>query len=322
MTYPLIGNYGINDEDVESAGIHLEGLVVREYQPHPSNYRSRKTLAAYLEEHGRMGIDGIDTRALTRRIRTQGAMRGVVSTDTGDTGGLLEAVRAYPGLVGRDIVRDVTCKGPARWENGCRSPLATYPSRAGGTRVVVMDCGVKLNILRMLERLGCEVLVVPARTASRDILALDPDGLVLSNGPGDPAPLTYLVETVRDLLGRLPVFGICLGHQILGQALGGRTAKLKFGHHGVNQPVKNLLTGRVEISSQNHGFVVLAETLPRDTVVTHVNLNDNTLEGLRVPSLMALSVQYHPEAAPGPSDSGYLFGEFMDLMARSRRVGS
>ncbi|HOS96646.1 MAG TPA: glutamine-hydrolyzing carbamoyl-phosphate synthase small subunit [Deltaproteobacteria bacterium] len=322
MTYPLIGNYGINDEDVESAGIHLECLVVREYQPFPSNHRSRKSLAAYLQENGRIGIEGVDTRALTRRIRTMGAMRGVVSTDTGDIRGLLDAVRAYPGLVGRDIVQGVTCDAPCIWKGNARMPLDAMPEKKDRPRVVVMDCGVKLNILRMLEAQGCEVVVVPAATGPHDVLAFEPDGLLLSNGPGDPAPLTCLVDTVRELLGRLPVFGICLGHQILGQALGARTAKLKFGHHGINQPVKNLITGRVEISSQNHGFVVLRETLPRDTQVTHINLNDGTLEGFRAPDLKAFSVQYHPEAAPGPRDAGYLFREFMELMERHTPNGA
>jgi len=316
MTYPLIGNYGVNDEDVESSGIHLEGFIVREYQPFPSNFRSKRTLAEYLDAYGRIGIEGIDTRALTRRIRTQGAMRGVVSTDADHIDDLLDKVRSYPGLVDRDIVRDVTGDAPFRWKGNRRELLEALSGKSDRPRVVVMDCGVKLNILRMLENKGCEVIAVPAWTKAAAVLAMDPDGLLLSNGPGDPAPLTYLIDTVRELLGKLPVFGICLGHQILGQALGGATAKLKFGHHGVNQPVKNLDTGRVEISSQNHGFVVLKDTLPSGTRMTHINLNDGTLEGFRVPELKAFSVQYHPEAAPGPKDSGYLFGEFMDLMGR------
>jgi carbamoyl-phosphate synthase small subunit len=316
MTYPLIGNYGVNDEDIESNGIHLEGFIVREYQPFPSNFRSKRTLAEYLEEYGRIGIEGIDTRALTRRIRTRGAMRGVVATDVNHIDDLMDRLSTYPGLVDRDIVKDVTGDAAYLWHDNRKTSIHTPPARCGKPRVVVMDCGVKLNILRMLEGHGCEVIVMPARTPSRTIKDTNPDGIILSNGPGDPAPLTYLVDTVRELLGATPIFGICLGHQILGQALGGRTAKLKFGHHGVNQPVKNLRTGRVEISSQNHGFVVLADTLPRDTVVTHVNLNDNTLEGLSFPELKAFSVQYHPEAAPGPKDSGYLFREFMGLMGR------
>ncbi|HNQ84344.1 MAG TPA: glutamine-hydrolyzing carbamoyl-phosphate synthase small subunit [Deltaproteobacteria bacterium] len=322
MTYPLIGNYGVNDEDVESAGIHLEGFIVREYQPFPSNFRSKRTLADYLEEHHRIGMEGVDTRALTRHIRTRGAMRGVVATDVDHIDNLMDRLKGYPGLVDRDIVQDVTGDAAYLWHENRKIPMDTPPAKSDRPRVMVVDCGVKLNILRMLDRHGCEVVVVPARTSSRHIMAMDPDGVLLSNGPGDPAPLRYLVDTVRDLLGRVPIFGICLGHQILGQALGGSTAKLRFGHHGVNQPVKNLRTGRVEISSQNHGFVVLTETLPRDTRVTHVNLNDNTLEGLSFPGLKAFSVQYHPEAAPGPRDSAYLFREYLQLMGRHTPHGA
>lgn len=311
MTYPLIGNYGVNDEDVESGGIHLEGFVIREYQRWPSNWRSKKTLADYLEEHGTIGIEGVDTRALTRHIRTQGAMRAVISTEVDRIDELVDRVRAYPGLVGRDIVKDVTGKRFHLWRNGRREVFDGSGPREGRPRVVVLDCGVKLNILRMLEACGCDVVVVPARTSSGEILGLEPAGILLSNGPGDPAPLSYLVDTVRDLLGKVPVFGICLGHQILAQALGGSTAKLKFGHHGVNQPVKNLRTGRVEITSQNHGFVVVPDTLPKDALITHVNLNDSTLEGIMCPDIRVFSVQYHPEAAPGPRDAGYLFGDFM-----------
>lgn len=314
MTYPLIGSYGVNDEDIESDGIHLEGFIVREYQPFPSNFRSRKTLAQYLEEYGRLGVEGIDTRALTRLIRTRGAMRGVVAADVDRAGDLVDKVRSYRGLVGRDIVKDVTGGAAYLWKKNTKLDLREPPDKSSRLRVVVLDCGVKLNILRMLDGHGCEVVVMPARSTADEIMAMDPDGVLLSNGPGDPAPLTYLIDTVRSLLGKKPIFGICLGHQILGQALGGRTAKLKFGHHGVNQPVKNMRTGRVEISSQNHGFVVLADTLPADAQVTHINLNDNTLEGLSIPRLKAFSVQYHPEAAPGPKDAGYLFREFMELM--------
>lgn len=312
MTYPLIGNYGINDADMESAGIHLEGYIVKEYQDQPSNWRSRRTLKEFLEAHGRLGVDGIDTRALTKKIRTAGAMRGILSTNVDDKAGLIERVRAYPGLVGQDMVAHVTSTTPYLWKDGAAQPLRIGPKDR--LRVVVLDCGVKYNILRHLEGLSCEVMVVPSRTSAKDILALEPDGIMLSNGPGDPEPITYAVETIRALLGRKPIFGICLGHQLLGLAVGGRTSKLKFGHHGVNQPVKNLATGRIEISSQNHGFVVLRETLPKDTMVTHVNLNDGTLEGLAYPGLKAFSVQYHPEASPGPFDAGYLFQDFLKLM--------
>lgn len=317
MTYPLVGNYGINDEDMESSCIHMEGFIVREYQGYPSNFRSKKTLAEFLEDHGRIGLEGIDTRALTRRLRTHGAMRGVLSTKGGSIDELLEKVREYPGLEGRDIVKDVTCHKPYLWCENAQMPLKVRQTKSKRFRVVVIDCGVKLNILRMLEGHGCEVFVVPAETSSQSIMSMNPDGVLLSNGPGDPAPLSYLINTVKELIGRIPIFGICLGHQILGQAVGGKTAKLKFGHHGINQPVKNMKTGRVEVSSQNHGFVVLIDTLPKDTQVTHINLNDNTLEGLSYPGMNAFSVQYHPEASPGPKDSGYLFREFIELMEQN-----
>jgi carbamoyl-phosphate synthase small subunit len=314
MTYPLIGNYGINQEDMESDAIHMEGFVVREYQGMPSNYRSTKTLKNFLEEFGKPGFDDVDTRVITKKLRTAGAMKGVLSTDISDPDGLLERLRAFPGLVGQDMVRHVTGKDAYLWDEGGKKPVSDAVSRGQRKRVVVLDCGVKYNILRHLEAHGCQVIVVPSNTSASDILNWEPDGILLSNGPGDPEPLEYIIETVRNLLGRLPVFGICLGHQLMGIAAGGKTSKLKFGHHGVNQPVKNLRTGRIEISSQNHGFVVLAETLPDDAVVTHINLNDNSLEGLTYPKRKAFSVQYHPEAAPGPFDSSYLFRDFMALM--------
>lgn len=314
MTYPLIGSYGINAEDMESRSIHLEGFIVREYQQWPSNYRSTRTLARYLEDYGKIGIEGIDTRALTRRIRTQGAMRGIIAAGQFDISGLKEKLKAWPGLVGRDIVQTVSGHEITLWQDNAHAPVDRLSSTRDRLRVAVLDCGAKHNIYRSLEQLGCEVLVVPSRFGVADIMQLQPDGVLVSNGPGDPAPLTREVETVRSLLGALPVFGICLGHQLLAQAAGARTAKLKFGHHGVNQPVKNLLTGRVEITSQNHGFYVLRDTLPAEAVVTHVNLNDDTLEGIRYPDRMAFSVQYHPEAAPGPHDSYYLFEEFIELM--------
>jgi len=321
MTCPLIGNTGINPEDMESAGIRLEGFIVREYTEHPSNWRSRRDLKDFLEAEGKLGVEGIDTRALTRRIRITGAMRGVLSTETKDTGLLLERVRAYPGLVGRDLVKEVACPAPFRWKDGAPRALRDVhktgrPSGGapGRRRVVVLDCGVKYNILRRLEKRGCEVLVLPAAATGEEIMALRPDGVLLSNGPGDPAALPYIVAAVSAVLGKVPLFGICLGHQVLGQAAGGRTAKLKFGHHGINQPVKNRLSGRVEITSQNHGFVVLPESLAGKREIVHENLNDRTSEGLRYPDLKAFSVQYHPEAAPGPNDADYLFDEFIRLM--------
>lgn len=314
MTYPLIGNYGINEDDLESDRIHLEGFIVREYQGNPSNWRSKKTLHEYLEDHGKIGIEGIDTRALTRRIRTKGAMCGIVSTRADEVQDLIEKLGTYPGLVGRDIASSVTSHRPYIWKDGASRPIESLSPKNGACRVVVLDCGVKHNILRSLEGSGCQVIVVPAKSDAGKIMSFSPDGVLLSNGPGDPAPLTCQVQTVKDLLGRVPIFGICLGHQILSQALGAKTEKLKFGHHGTNQPVKNLTNGRIEITSQNHGFVVVSGTLPLDAEITHINLNDGTIEGIRYSSRRAFSVQYHPEASPGPHDSGYLFTEFVTMM--------
>lgn len=327
MTYPLIGNYGINPEDMESGGIHLEGFIVKEYQPQPSNWRSRMNLKEFLELHGKLGVEGIDTRALTRRIRLEGAMRGILTTETDNIELLLERVRAYPGLVGRDLIKEVTCKEPYHWKDGVPRPLQPLDmlkSNSGEVeqklRVVVLDCGVKYNILRELEKLGCEVLVLPATATGKEILSYSPDGVLLSNGPGDPAALPYIVSATEYILGRVPVFGICLGHQILGQALGGKTTKLKFGHHGVNQPVKNMHTGRIEITSQNHGFVVVPQSLPGDLEMTYDNLNDGTSEGMNSPEHKAFSVQYHPEAAPGPHDVSYLFEKFVTLMETNKET--
>lgn len=320
MTCPLIGNTGINPEDMESAGIHLEGFIVREHEEPPCNWRSRQSLKEFLEAHDKLGVEGIDTRALTRRIRLTGAMRGVLSTKTTETDLLLQRVRACPGLVGRDLVKAVTCRQPYLWKEGAPREMAGGGQADSGLqrRVVVLDCGVKYNILRHLAKRGCEVLVLPATASGEEILALKPDGVLLSNGPGDPAALPYIVDAVRLILGKVPIFGICLGHQILGQAVGGRTAKLKFGHHGINQPVKNCRNGRVEITSQNHGFVVLPESLTGERETLHENLNDHTSEGLRYPAFGAFSVQYHPEAAPGPHDADYLFDEFIQLMEQGR----
>jgi carbamoyl-phosphate synthase small subunit len=340
MTCPMIGNTGINPEDMESAGIHLESFIVREYQDTPSNWRSRQSLRSFLESHNKLGIEGIDTRALTRRIRTAGAMRGIISTQTENIDLLLERVREYPGLVGRDLVREVANRSPYIWENGAPHPFAAasqilsdggiaspHNSEDNGSfrgsgakrsalrrRVVVLDCGVKYSILRNLEKRGCEVFVFPAVTSYEEILSLRPDGVLLSNGPGDPAALPYIVETVKNLIGKVPIFGICLGHQILGQAVGGRTAKLKFGHHGINQPVHDVKTKKVWITSQNHGFVVLPESLSGTMVNFQENLNDRTSEALYYPDISAFSVQYHPESAPGPHDASYLFDEYIRLM--------
>jgi carbamoyl-phosphate synthase small subunit len=321
MTYPLVGNTGINPEDMESAGIHLEGFLVREYQERPSNWRADRSLKEFLEAHGKLGVEGIDTRALTRRLRLQGAMKGVLTTETSDTTLLLARVKAHPGLVGRDLVREVSCREAYLWRGGEPAKLPPdLPADPNSFRVVVVDCGVKYNILRHLEARGCQVVVVPAQATGEEILAREPDGILFSNGPGDPAALPYIVEAARHVLGKVPVFGICLGHQILGQAAGGRTAKLKFGHHGINQPVKDQRTGRIEITSQNHGFIVVPESLAGNREATHDNLNDATSEGLAYADRQAFSVQYHPEAAPGPHDAAYLFDRFVETMTARRKA--
>ena len=318
MTYPLIGNTGINDEDMESAGIHLEGFIVKEYQHNPSNWRMRQTLQSFLEDSGKIGLEGIDTRALTRRLRLSGSMKGIISTQTTNITELLEKVRAYPGLVGRDLVREVSCRKPYLWRRGAPSKSKIPDKKpAKKLRVVVLDCGVKYNILRLLENNGCEVVVVPAFATGAQVLSYQPDGVLLSNGPGDPAALPYIVQAAREVIGIQPVFGICLGHQIIGQAIGGYTEKLKFGHHGINQPVKNLETGRVEITSQNHGFVVVPESVESKAEKSYLNLNDATSEGMKLP--LTMSVQYHPEGAPGPKDTEYLFSQFVGAMQNEKR---
>ncbi len=314
MTYPLIGTYGINDEDMESARIQVAGFIIREYQPYYSNYRAKRSLGDWLKEQGILGVEGVDTRALTRHIRNYGAMKGGMTTETLDPKKFLEKVKASPDYVGRDLVKFVTSPkpyyyGPEGFDFNCQS----FKNKAE-YRVAVLDCGLKYNQLRLMVQRGAECLVFPADTPAEKILAEDPHGIFLSNGPGDPSALPYVVETVKNLLGKRPIFGICLGHQILGQALSASTYKLRFGHRGINHPVLNLLNGRVEITSQNHGFCVRAEELPKDVIITHINLNDNTLEGIYAPDLKAFSVQYHPENAPGPWDSLYLFDSFFKLM--------
>ncbi len=329
MTYPLVGNYGVNWEDVESCGVQVEGFIVKEYHAHPSNWRAQGDLAAYLQAAGKLGLEGLDTRAITKRLRVVGAMRGIISTEDLDPQRLVRRVREeVPNMEGLDLVPLVTCRQPYWWDGKLPPPtpdrglgggvsvdLAALWRQRSGKKVILCDFGVKFNILRCLQARGLEVLVVPAATPAADILALNPDGIVLSNGPGDPAAVTYAIDNVRQCLGSKPMFGICLGHQLMGLALGGRTFKLKFGHRGANQPVKNRLTGRVEITSQNHGFAVDIDSIPDPQVeLTHINLNDGTLEGLRHPKLGAFSVQYHPEASPGPHDANYLFDEFMRLI--------
>ena len=316
MTYPLIGNYGVNGEDMESARIQPEAFLVKEYNAIPSNFRSTKTLAAFLQEYGILGVQNIDTRALTRHIRQAGAMKGVVSTQTLDPERLVKMARESEGLVGRDLVREVTCGQPYGWsEKGPRDGEKYTTAAAGKYKVVAIDYGLKYNQLRLLAERGCSVQVVPADAGADAILNLEPDGIFLTNGPGDPAGVPGVVETIRELLGKKPVFGICLGHQLLGLAYGGTTYKLKFGHRGSNQPVKDLETGRIEITSQNHGFCVDLESLdPGEVELTHVNLNDGSLEGMKHKKFPAFSVQYHPENAPGPHDSLYLFDRFIEMM--------
>ena len=306
MTYPLIGNYGVNLEDVESCKPFVEGFVVREYSKIASNWRSRDSLGEYLAKNNILGIEGIDTRELTLHIRQKGALKAVLSTEDLDEKSLVKKAKESCGLLGIDLVREVVCKKPYAW------------NKKGKYKVVAIDCGIKLNMLRILEGKNCKITVVPAATSSREILEIKPDGLLLSNGPGDPAALPYVVKTVRELLEKLPIFGICLGHQILGQAFGGRTFKLKFGHHGANHPVKDLKTGKVCITSQNHGFCVDIDSMNKKEIeLTHVNLNDGTSEGLRHKKLPIFSVQFHPEASPGPRDAEYLFAEFVSLMQKS-----
>ncbi len=315
MTYPLIGNYGTSPQDWESRKLFAAGFVVKENCTYPSNWRNGGTLDDYLKTSGVVGIEGIDTRRLVRHIRTEGAMRGIISSTELDRRKLAEQLQEYPGLVGRDIVKDVTVDKAYGWKEGVVNVLCPESAPEPKYKVVAFDYGIKQNILRLLVSHGCEVTVVPAGTSAEQVLARNPDGVFLSNGPGDPAAVTYAVQTVKALLGKVPIFGICLGHQILGLALGGTTYKLKFGHRGANHPVKNLDTGRIEITSQNHGFCVDLDSLAdKDVELTHMNLNDNTLEGLRCAKLAAFSVQYHPEASPGPHDSRYLFEEFIKLM--------
>ena len=344
LTDPHIGNVGTNLDDEESAKPYIEGLVVREFSALASNWRSSETAQAYLERHGVPVIWDVDTRALVRHLRDVGALRGVVATDGTPSEKLIAEARALPTMAGLELASRVTSKKRYEWSRGsidlaAGGVLAERPTTQAASvgassgskskpaagpaaryKVVAYDFGIKQNILRLLVDYGCDVTVVPAQTSAEDVLALKPTGVFLSNGPGDPEPIGYAVENIRNMLGRVPIFGICLGHQLCGLALGGRTFKLKFGHHGSNHPVQNLRTQKVEITSQNHGFCVDPDSLPAsDVEITHVNLNDHTNEGMRHRSLPLFSVQYHPEASPGPHDARYLFDDFVALMKETSR---
>jgi len=328
LTYPHIGNTGTNLDDEESGKPYIEALIVREFSSLASNWRSSETTQAYLERHGVPVIGDIDTRALVRHLRDVGALRGILSTDDTPAEQLIAEARALPTMAGQELAGRVTTAKKYDWSQGSiglAAPVKNGPKTNGKNgadryRVVAYDYGIKQNILRLLVDHGCDVTVVPAKTSADDVLALKPHGVFLSNGPGDPEPITYAVANIKKLLGRVPIFGICLGHQLCGLALGGKTFKLKFGHHGSNHPVKNLRTQKVEITAQNHGFCVDPNSLPSsDVEITHVNLNDHTNEGMRHRSLPLFSVQYHPEASPGPHDARYLFDDFIAMMKDAAR---
>jgi carbamoyl-phosphate synthase small subunit len=336
MTYPEIGNIGVNPEDVESRKPFVKGFIVKNYTSQASNWRAAQPLHEYMRAHAIVGIQGIDTRSLVRHLRDHGSQEGVISTLTADAQELVAKAQASPGLVGKDLVRQVTCTEAYDWNQGMwdldggykvrdLAKLAAKRKTNGTFRspaffVVAYDYGIKFNILRNLAELGCRVRVVPSGTRADEVLAMNPDGIFLSNGPGDPSAVPYAKENVQKLIGKKPIFGICLGHQIMGLALGGKTFKLKFGHHGGNQPVMDLTTRKVEITAQNHGFAVDADSLKGAAEVTHLNLNDNTVEGLAHRELPIFSVQYHPESSPGPHDAGYLFKRFIDMMTKHRRA--
>ncbi len=312
MTYPLIGNYGVNLEDVEARKPFVEAFVVKECSRIASNWRSTMSLDEYLKENDIIGIEGIDTRALTKHIRLQGAMKAVISTEDLDPASLTKKAEKSEGLVGKDLIKDITCQESFEW-----SELKTNSKKYN---IVVVDCGVKYNILRKLEEQNCRVTVVSANTSAEDILKLNPDGIMISNGPGDPEGIPYVAENVKKLIGKKPIFGICMGHHMITMALGGEMYKLKFGHHGGNHPVKDLETGKIFISVQNHGFCCDIDSLGKDKVeITHINLNDNTLEGIRHKEYPLFSVQFHPEAAPGPHDTDYLFENFVKMIEENKK---
>ncbi|MCX5806854.1 MAG: glutamine-hydrolyzing carbamoyl-phosphate synthase small subunit [Proteobacteria bacterium] len=330
MTYPLIGNYGVNEDDIESVNPKVEGFIVRELSKIASNYRSQDDIVNYLHRHNILAIEEVDTRALTRHIRVQGAMKGIISTIDSDPESLVKKAKASKGIIGRDLVKEVTCTEPYIWSNreedrGSQSRInrpdySPFTIHHSLLKVIVMDFGVKMNILRMLNKSGCHVTVVPASTSAENIFAMQADGVLLSNGPGDPEGVPYAIEEIKKLIGKIPVFGICLGQQLLGLAYGGRTYKLKFGHRGANQPIKDLATGKVYIVSENHGFAVDIDSIKTESVkATHINLNDNTIEGLEHETYPVFSVQYHPEASPGPHDAYGLFAKFTDMMKEFRK---
>ncbi|HLP16267.1 MAG TPA: glutamine-hydrolyzing carbamoyl-phosphate synthase small subunit [Bacteroidota bacterium] len=321
MTSPMIGNYGVNEDDTEAQRPHARGFIVREYFDTYSNFRATESLSAFLKKHGIVAVQGIDTRMLTKMLRTEGSLRGVLSTTDLDDDCLVAKARALPSMSGQDLASTVTCCEPYAWSKIDATQFALAPDAPERVKqgkrynVVVLDYGVKHNILRRLTAYGCALTVVPASTSAEEILKMNPDGIFLSNGPGDPEAVTYAIENLRRLIGRKPIFGICLGHQLLALALGGKTYKLKFGHRGGNHPVKNLRTGDIEVTSQNHGFAVDWSTMDESKLtLTHLNLNDSTVEGFQHKDLPLFCVQYHPEASPGPHDSDYLFKQFIDMM--------
>ena len=329
MTYPLIGNYGVNTDDVESDRVQASALIVKEYQPYPSNFRCQETLIDYLKKEGVLGVEDLDTRALTRHIRDMGSMRAIISTTDLNPESLVARAKALPQMAGQDLVQAVSTPVPYRWDNNKKEAIAlsaegfssnVWRYRSTRFAVVAFDYGIKFNILRCLEKAGCEVIVLPAATSAEAVKALSPDGIFLSNGPGDPEPVTYAIENIKKLVGYKPMFGICLGHQLLSIALGGKTYKLKFGHRGGNQPAKNMVSQKVEITSQNHGFAVDMESLNEQGLeLMHINLNDKTVEGFQSREHAIFAVQYHPEASPGPHDAGYLFEEFTQLMKAHKK---